>query len=174
MKLNDNDFDNKGFQHLRYNREYKKYTLEIFAQSQFNKSQLLNFRGLFGFGPRIKVLNKDKIILYIANLYMLEHENLINNPDRTNIRMSNYISVFINFNDIFSISNTTYYQPLLKEIGDKYKMFSEFRISSHTSSKIKISKKFFLSIDFDYFYNSNPPFLIKESYVFTNTLNYSF
>lgn len=177
INLNDSDFDNNGFAHIRYNYNVYRDTvvMEFFGQSQFNKILDVKFRGLFGFGPRITFVNSNSVKLHFAFLWMYEYQELVNNSIRRNIRMSDYISLKININDKLCFVNTTYWQPLIVDMNDEVETFSEYRLSSQSSFKMKFTKKFIFSVDFSYFYDSNPATEIKKAnYYLTNSINYNF
>jgi len=68
---------NGGFEHFRYNytlSEKGLVTFEAFVQHQFNYIKYLRKRIINGYGPRIRIINKDGFKLYFAPLMMYEHE----------------------------------------------------------------------------------------------------
>ena len=79
MRVDKNNLVNARFQHLRYNYTFKDssfFTIETFAQYQYNVIKLLKNRLLYGLGPRFRLLNGEKAHLYIGTLGMFEFERL--------------------------------------------------------------------------------------------------
>ena len=72
LKTKDEDLNNAGFLHFRYNYKLKKNWVrwEAFTQVQFNKANGLRLRFLIGTGPRFKLIQKEKFKTYIGALYM--------------------------------------------------------------------------------------------------------
>ncbi len=171
---------NSGFQHIRYNYTFQDssfITWELFAQHQYNSIKLLKRRFISGTGPRFRVIKNKNFRLFIAPLSMYEYELLTDDSTETHkIKADYYTSLFININDIFSISNTTYYQP-------DYSYWKDFRISSETSLNLQFTEKLSFSIIYDLAYDSDPPVdytldepapIPKLFYSLRNALVYSF
>src|ERR1041385_2394022 len=116
IKAAQTDFVNNGYEHLRYS--YKivdRVTWETFGQAQYNLVLKLNRRYLAGTGPRFKILKKKHLRLYVAALYMFEHQEQDNETIvQDNNRLSSYVTFNINFGKL-DFSNTTFYQPLLSD-----------------------------------------------------------
>lgn len=187
MRLHsDNALINSGFQHLRYNYSFenKWLTGELFVQHQSNRVKLLERRFITGGGPRIRLAGNDttKYYFYLAPLLMYEKENLydpdddiVDKDEITNVFKGDfYVSGGYQFNNIFSIMHVTYYQPDLSNWND-------FRISSDTSFKIKVTNKLALNISASLDYDSKPPLdragnekIPKLFYSLHNKISYSF
>ncbi|MFH0866166.1 MAG: DUF481 domain-containing protein [Bacteroidota bacterium] len=170
VKAGADEYANSGFQHLRYNYKIKDwYTWEAFTQAQFNKVLSLKFRGLMGTGPRFKVIKTKSFRLYFAWLYMFEYEEIEQNSEiNRNHRISSYVSFSWKLNDVLSLVNTTYYQPMINN-------FSDFRISAQTDLKIKISGKFSFSLGYNHYYDTDPPEgVVNTIYSLDNKLSFEF
>ena len=130
-------FVNQGSQHLRYNYKLlENITWEAFVQSQYNSIAKIQFRGLTGIGPRLKLLGLEKYRLYVGTLVMYEHEELdeetlIINRDW---RASSYLSLSFFPTDNITFVSTTYYQPVLND-------FKDYRIASENSFVLGIFEK---------------------------------
>lgn len=172
QRIEGDKFENKGIQHLRYN--YKllpKITWEVFAQGQYNKVSKIDFRGLIGTGPRFKLTNLEDYKLYLGTLVMYEHEKRDDpsNPVTEGIRGSLYFSFSIYPQDYLSVISTTYYQPMLKNVLDDY------RLSSQTSLLVHLFKNFSFKTTYTFNYNQLPAEGIPNSqYELTTGIVYSF
>jgi hypothetical protein len=163
-------YSESGYQHIRYNYKITDgYTWEAFTQAQFNEVLGLKFRGLLGTGPRFKVVKAKNFRLYAAWLYMFEYEELDSNSViNRDHRISSYISFSWKINDILSLANTTYFQPLINN-------FSDFRISSQTDLKFKISKKFAYTLGYNHYFDTDPPLgVVNTIYSLENKLSFAF
>lgn len=171
VKIEGEDFDNSFISHLRYNyRFHKRIAWEIFVQGQYNKVNLIDFRGLVGTGPRFKLSTSEKYKFYLGTLLMYEHENVADGitPTQKNFRGSTYLSFSLYPSDRVSIISTTYYQPNLE-------MFSDYRISSQNSLVVSLFKNLGLNISYTFIYDAFPAVGIPESqYDFSTGLTYSF
>ena len=140
IRANKESFIDNGFQHFRFNYQLnKRVDYEIFTQAQFNKQIRITFRGLLGTGLRYQFLESEKGKAFFGMAYMYEYNEIKIVADTiskfNDHRMSAYLSLSAQpFSKNFSISNTTYFQPVLTN-------FSELRLSSQTSLKFVISKK---------------------------------
>jgi hypothetical protein len=107
IKAGPTDFVNNGYQHLRYG--YKlidRVTWETFGQAQYNLVLKLDRRYLVGTGPRFKIIKKKNFRLYVAALYMFEHQEQDNETIiQDNNRISSYVTFNIGFNKL-DFSNT--------------------------------------------------------------------
>ncbi|MGJ8664843.1 MAG: DUF481 domain-containing protein [Patiriisocius sp.] len=171
QKIEGDDFENSGIQHLRYN--YKlvpKIAWEAFAQAQYNKINKIKFRGLLGTGPRFKITDSDKYRFYLGTLAMLEYEEVDDGatPLQRDFRGSTYLSFSLYPAENISIVSTTYFQPLLSDISD-------YRISSQSALLVSVFKNFGLKISYTFIYDERPAIGIPNSqYDFTTGINYSF
>lgn len=170
IKSVDDDFSNRGLQHLRYNYKLSKVvTLEAFSQAQFNKVLNIDFRGLLGAGPRFKVLGMDNMRIYAGTAYMFEYEQPKENPagDR-NHRASNYVSFTFRLSDNLTLINTSYFQPRLDLISD-------YRLSHNLDLLFKISRNLSYSMALEHLTDTRPAEGIPQKvYAIRNKLVFTF
>ncbi len=170
IKAGKTNFSNNGIQHLRYNYTISDWLVaEAFAQAQFNKIIGIKFRSLFGAGPRFKVVKTDPFRLYAAWLYMYEYEEMeLETLINRSHRISSYVSFTLKLNKNVRIINTTYFQPLVNN-------FADYRLSSETDFVIKISKKLAYALNYNYYFDSEPPANVPQTiYSITNKISLSF
>ena len=171
QKIEDQNFDNSLITHLRYNyRFHDRIAWEIFIQGQYNKINLIDFRGLAGTGPRFKLSSWENYKFYLGTLVMYEHEKLTDGitPTQKHFRGSTYLSFSIYQGENLTIISTTYFQPRL----DK---FSDYRITTDSSLLVNIFKNFALKTTYRFTYDSFPAVGIPNSqYDFTTGISYSF
>jgi len=147
-----NKFQNSGVTHLRYNyRFHPRVAMETFIQAQYNKVAKINFRGLWGIGPRIKLTQSEEYKIYFGTLLMYEHEELDDDitPVQREFRNSSYLSLSFYPTSRIAIISTTYYQP-------KFKNFKDYRISSESSAVVNLFSKFSLKTTYTFIYNHFP------------------
>jgi len=170
-KIEGENFENTFITHLRYNYRFlPRVTFEAFAQGQYNKVALINFRGLVGIGPRFKLTPFENYNLYLGALVMYEYEELIDGitPLQRKLRNSTYLSFSLYPNERISLVSTTYFQPALGDISD-------YRISSQSSMVIQLFNNFFLNITYTFVYDSFPAVGIPTSqYDFRTGVSYIF
>lgn len=171
QKIEDDRFENSGITHVRYNYRFRpRVAWEAFVQGQYNKVNLIDFRGLVGTGPRIKLTNSEKYKFYAGMLAMFEYEEVTDGitPLQRNFRKSTYLSFSLYPTDNISIVSTTYYQPLVKN-------FSDYRLSSQNSLLVELVKNFGLKINYTFVYDAFPAVGIPNSqYDFSTGVTYSF
>lgn len=171
LKIEGEDFANNGITHLRYNyRFHPLIRWEVFAQGQYNRVALIDFRALLGTGPRFKLTDKEKYKFYLGTLVMYEYEEVADGitPINRDARGSAYLSFSLFPSDRVTIISTTYYQPLLSN-------FSDYRISSDSTLAVELIKPLSLSISYRFFYDAFPAVGIPSSqYNFTTGLTYTF
>lgn len=170
LKGGNTKFVNSGFAHIRYNHKVTKEFLrwEAFVQAQFNGALDVGLRGLAGTGPRIKIYDSDIFRCYAASLYMYEYQESV---DRTiierNHRTSSYLSFTIDAGKI-ELSNTTYYQPNMRD-------FKDYRIHSQSDLVINLTEDLDFKTGFTYRYDAAPfPGIPKETYYLSNGLVFEF
>ncbi|MBT0607431.1 DUF481 domain-containing protein [Aequorivita echinoideorum] len=171
QKVEGNNFENSGIQHLRYNYKFHpRIAWEAFAQAQYNKVSKINFRGLLGTGPRFKLTTLDRYRFYLGTLIMYEQEELDDDVRAVTrgFRGSAYFSFSIYPTETISVVSTTYYQPRLRD-------FEDYRISSQTSLLIEMFKNFAFKTSYTFTYNQFPAVGIPNSqYDLTSGVVYSF
>jgi hypothetical protein len=163
-------FVNSGFAHVRYNHKVTKDFLrwEAFVQAQFNGALDVGLRGLTGTGPRIKLYDSDVFRCYAASLYMYEYQESVDKSIiERNHRSSSYVSVTFDAGK-FELSNTTYYQPNLRN-------FKDYRIHSQWDLVFNLTEDLDFKNGFTYRFDSAPfPGVPRETYFLYNGLLFQF
>jgi putative salt-induced outer membrane protein YdiY len=170
LKVDRNSIQNSGFQHVRYNYQFRKYLIpEAFVQAQYNQVWKLDLRFLVGAGPRFQLIGNDSNRVFVGTLAMFEYEKVDGGAQYNRaIRSSSYLSMGIGLNKKLTFESITYYQPLFKRLSD-------FRLSSESSVRAMITKHLAFKTSFALNYDSRPPDgLTKLFYSFQNGLTYKF
>ncbi|PVW17325.1 DUF481 domain-containing protein [Marixanthomonas spongiae] len=171
QKIEGKKLSNSFISHLRYNYKLNSWlTWEAFLQGQYNKVNLINFRGLAGTGPRFKLSQLENYKLYLGTLVMYEQEELLDEvtPVSRDLRGSMYFSFSLYPTENISIVSTTYYQPKLKQ-------FKNYRISSQSSLVVGLFENFALKTSYTFTYDAFPAQTIPNSqYDFTTGIAYTF
>ncbi|NNF74132.1 MAG: DUF481 domain-containing protein [Flavobacteriaceae bacterium] len=161
LRAEDRDLDNNWFLHLRYNREFTDFfRVEAFIQSQENQLLLIDSRRLVGAGVRLKPLQerarnnnkRNSLHLYLGLAYMYEQEQSeLFDLELFNHRASSYLTASFKFSQSgVTLTNTFYYQPLLKD-------FTNYRISQDLDMAFPINSVIRFIARFNYFLNSSSP-----------------
>lgn len=151
LKGDNKAFVDYGFLHFRYNYKLSKVVrLEAFTQVQQNVITKIQYRYLFGAGPRFKILGLEKLRIYAGSLpiYEIEKEKDRSKPEY-DWRLSSYLSITFVPNKQTELTSTTYYQPQLFDMGD-------YRLLNQSSLKVKASKKVGISINWNYQFDATP------------------
>lgn len=170
INVDGDDFNRTGFAHLRYNYEVNDLLrLEAFIQTQQNALLLIKRRELNGVGLRLKLSQYENAKFYYGIALMRESEILsIDGRKSLDSRASSYFSFTLTPQDVVRLSNTSYIQPLVKEIRD-------FRFSNDLSLSFQITKNLQFLTTFHYLYDSRPAGDIpKANYEVTNGVSYRF
>ena len=163
IRANKDRFIDNGFSHLRYNYEVRKrLEYEVFTQAQFNNQVRLQLRALAGMGMRFQLYQAEKQKVYFGLSYMYEYNEIEIVSDVVSFfsdhRMSSYLSASIKpFSGNVTITNTTYYQPLLTD-------FSEVRLSSQTALTFILSKHLRFSTIFSITNDTRVPQNVPATY----------
>lgn len=173
MTVDNDNLVNGGFQHLRYNYTVKDssfFTIEAFAQHQYNSIKLLKKRFLLGAGPRLRILNTPKASCFVGALGMYEYE--LRSDSLKTIqelsRLSSYLSFTWDIIDNLNFSSITYYQPAFQNPEN-------YRISSESSFNLKINQALSFRIALQATYDSQPPEDVQELFYFwENSITYEF
>lgn len=162
---------NNAYGHFRYNRKITPaLRLEVFTQILQNAITKIDYRFLNGFGPRWKLLGKEKLRLYGASLAMYEIEKELGKPAvmHHNWRSSSYLSLAWEPNDQTDFVSTIFYQPLFNALDD-------YRLFNQTQFSVAAGKKISLSINFNYLYDNRPAADIpKVNYTLSTGLQFKF
>ena len=170
INVNGDEFNRNGFAHLRYNYEVNDLVrLEAFIQTQQNALLLIKRRDLNGLGVRFKLSQYENAKFYYGITIMRESEILsIDGRKSLDSRASSYFTFTLSPQETVRLSNTSYIQPLVKNMSD-------FRFSNDLSLSFKITKNIQFSTTFHYLYDSKPPADIPSgNYEVTNGLAFSF
>ena len=145
------------------------WTAEAFVQGQANKILNVRFRGLAGAGLRFRAMKADRFRLYAALLAMFEHEEIGSGSIvHRDLRWSSYASWNWTTTGILRIVNTTYWQPLVRDIED-------YRIASQTDFVMRLSPSFSYVLAFHYAFDSRPPDgVVNSEYSIRNVLSVDF
>jgi hypothetical protein len=170
LRAGNQDFNNAGFSHLRYNYKITDpLVFEAFAQAQYNKLLLIELRALAGSGLRFRLFKDEsgKNRIYAGTAYLFEHNRFTEITAEENWhRWSNYLSFTFRPWENVKLINTTYYQP---QIGD----FKNYRFSSETRLDVPLGKKLSFSIDFTYSIDQSLPDTAPVStYAWLNSLTW--
>ncbi len=171
VKSGDESFINKGFEHLRYNFQFKdsgRVVYEAYHQGQFNKVQRINMRLLLGTGFRFLVLDQNNYQLNLGSGFMGEYEELIEGGNSTDILSANYISFDGQFFDNFGMNTITYFQPKLADWGN-------YRISNETSLRFRFNQHLTFKLVYQLAHDSRDiEGVRKTNYAIKNTLSFNF
>lgn len=116
------DYVNSGYQHFRYSfKIYDFLTMESFTQTQYNPVLKLDFRYLYGLGPRFKLIKEKNSRAYLGILYMYEFDKIRGESSVYEHRMSSYLTGTVKFLKTVELSGTVFYQPKIGE-GTDYRL----------------------------------------------------
>ena len=149
QKEGEEDWLNKGYQHVRYIYQHKKLGFEGFIQHQYDKAQKIQYRVLSGVGARWQLVKNDSLQFAMGFSTMNEYENPVDADPFVQIRLNHYLSFAFQVNKNISLSTTNYYQPLLTT-------WSDYRMSSQTALKLVLNKQFEFKIAGNVTYDSRP------------------
>jgi len=154
------NFTNRGFGHLRYNRQLReRLTWEAFAQLQFDEIQEIDLRQLLGSGPRYQLARADSAFLYAGMLYMYEYEETSAEAEHIRYnrhhRLSTYLSAGFTFGANAGLNLILYYQPRLDRWND-------YRVSGVMDFTTPVFENFFFNLSLDLVYDTRPPVTVPE------------
>ena len=173
LQSNSNNILHDWFGHLRYGRSINsKLDWEAFVQTQYNEQLRLKLRQLIGTGPRFTVTEKEKLSAYLGLLYMYEYDAFIESETTFyDHRLSTYFSFQWRPTEIFSLSSTTYYQPLLED-------FASSRVATVTNLSFRLSNHFSfqtgISATYDALLAKAVEVVPRTTYTWSNGLRLSF
>jgi putative salt-induced outer membrane protein YdiY len=158
------DFENRGYQHVRYNyQKTERLTYEAYAQVQFNQQMRLYPRYIAGVGPRYKLVGEDSIKVFIGGSLFAEHEELRNPTEvNSNERLNFYLSVTFFKIPGVAIDFLAMYQPRLIHPSDR-------RIQTEVRLDFPISSHLQFRVSANIFNDSRPPAGVVQT--FTNVRN---
>jgi hypothetical protein len=172
VKAGSNNFLNDGYGHFRYNYELSKnVTWEAFTQGQYNERTRSRFRALVGTGARFRFHFTEKNRFYLGTALMFEHNQFSDiTPRQYDVRLSNYLSFTVAISDKIKLNNTTYFQPVLTDLGN-------FRVSSQGNVLFQITKKLVFKVSGNLILDKDvrlPPSVPDLIYAWTNGLRWEF
>ena len=169
IKAANQDFQNTGYQHLRYSYKIQKIiSWENFIQGQYNRVLLLDKRYLAGTGARFRLIKSKHFRLYAATMYMYEFQSqAFETIIQYNHRINSYLTLNFDFNK-FDYTSTTFYQPLINN-------FSNYRIATDNNIDISINHRFNFRVGLNLLYDVNqPPGIPPLVYIFRNGISFRF
>jgi hypothetical protein len=163
---------NEAFTHLRYNyRLPRLWTYELYSQVQYNERTFVKRRFLFGSGARLRLHQGKSNRFYLGASLMFEQvlfreTNFQNNDGR----LSSYFAYYLKLGDNLSLSQTTYFQPLLTRWHNN-RLSTEGVLLFNVSKHLRLQCRANLSYDNDPRLPEKIPNLV---YAWTNGLRYEF
>lgn len=139
IQSSEGDFENRGYQHVRYNyRKTDRLTYEAFTQVQFSKQMRLYPRFILGCGPRYKIYKADSIKIYTGGSLFVEHEEMrdpiqVNSNERLNVYFS---FIFTKVPGVI-VDMLIMYQPRLIDLGDR-RIQTELRLDFPVSKYLQV------------------------------------
>jgi hypothetical protein len=168
-QVEDNEFLNTGYQHLRYNLHHDSlWTGEAYAQAQYNKPLKLDLRLMVGAGPRLKALATNTVKVNVGTSLFLEREAITNGPVSLAVRNSTYISGTLNLTTQTSLTSVVYYQPKLFDASDQ-------RVLLEAGLLIRVTSRFTLESRMNLLRDTTPPEGVNElNYSWNNMFGFRF
>lgn len=130
---------------------------EWYAQVNYDRPQLLDFRALVGSGARTEFARGAWGTFGAGLSVMLEHERLglpdaaVHPRRTTTLRNSTFITLRVVPGEHLVISSTTYLQPSLSDA------FDDMRVLENLSVAASVTQQLDLTVTFDLRYDSEPP-----------------
>lgn len=151
LRAGQQNFNNSGYAHLRYNLELShNWFLEAYGQVQYNRLLLIRQRSLGGTGLRYQIAKtkNGENRLNIGLSYLYEYNDFTADFASTDWdRLSSYISFFIQPGKHGArFSGTTYFQPVITKWGN-YRLSSEWRMSFPVLRKLSFTTYFIYATD---------------------------
>jgi hypothetical protein len=155
-------YSNRGLLHVRRIQSVgrERVLLEAFAQVNYARERLLDFRGLLGMGVRLRLhssaAQSEEREVWCGTGHMLEREHLDLSPHHqhpqstTAHRWSSYLSVQYTWATGRGISSTTYLQPRLDALGD-------VRLLNDSRLEVTVAGPLSLTVSLHLLHDSDPP-----------------
>ena len=151
-------FASSGLLHYRrtYTRVSQYFSPEWYGQVNYDRSQLLTFRGVGGGGGRTSFARGEWGNFGAGSALMLEYErlslpDLALHPEETmTIRWSNFLTLRVVPTENLVITSTTYIQPAVGDFGDR-------RTLENLQIAATITDNLSLTISFDLRHDTGPP-----------------
>ena len=157
-RAEDSVFLNRAFVHLRGTVRLPGAAWvrpEAFVQTERDAATLLTRRYLAGAGLRLELLADSSAAAYLGSTPMIEYELLnrdrvLDDPETTVVRWSNYVVVKLELTDLLTFVNTVYVQP-------RFARFSDVRVLDEAGLNVQITSALALRVTLDLRYDSEPP-----------------
>lgn len=159
IQSSEGDFENRGYQHVRYNyHKTERLTYETFTQVQFSKQMRLYPRFLIGAGPRYKIYKADSIKIYTGASLFFEHEEMrdpiqVNSNERLNVYFS---FIFTKIPGVI-VDMLIMYQPRLIQVSDR-------RIQTELRLDFPVSKYLQVRFAANVYNDSRPPLGVPKTF----------
>lgn len=148
---------NEGLLHLRLTTQRRdRVSPEAFTQINYDKSRLLDWRGLVGGGVRVRLLDREAGRAALGVGYMFEREELDLEPaaehptETSHHRLTSYLTASIEPREGLAIASTAYVQPRM-DAWDDVRVLSQNRLA------VSILGPVTLDVTFDLGYDARPP-----------------
>lgn len=152
---------NEFFEHLRYrHRLTELFSAETFVQHEYDEFRRLQFRALFGLGPRIEFVFRDFEIA-VGTAWMLEVERFSDDgasdagEEEINHRWSSYLSTGGELAEGIALTHTFYVQP-------RFDDFSDHRLLSESAAVLDVREWLAVKFAFTAAYDSRPPATVES------------
>lgn len=156
--LSGDRFSSSGLLHLRQTYWLsERVAPEWYAQTNYDRPQLLDFRALAGAGLRMQLASGARGGVGVGLSVMYEHERLglpagAVHDDRTNtLRNSTFLTLRLVGGEALVVSSTAYVQPALSDVLGDVRVLENFRLAASLTDRLA------LTVSFDLRYDSEPP-----------------
>ena len=156
--LGRNRFATSGLVHYRQTYRLTDWIgPEWYAQTDYDRSLLLDFRALVGGGARFDFAGGTWGRVGAGVSLMLEHERLelpetaVHPTSTTGIRNSTFLSLRVVPGEHLVVSSTTYIQPALDDLAGDLRVLENLRIATALTERLD------LTVTFDLRYDSDAP-----------------
>lgn len=169
-RVEENAYQNTGFQHVRYNRHLSgRWHGEAFTQLQYNKPLRIDERWLLGAGPRYVFHRSEDLRAALGTALMAEYEvDRVNDLYYSDLRSSSYVSLGWNMENNVQFTLILYYQPKVGEIND-HRIAIESQLRIRATRRIAFDTRFNMQRD-----TRMAPGIPELNYRWENVLSFLF
>lgn len=152
----------KWFAHVRHNYQLSRaWWWEEYGQIESDRFRRVNLRQLVGTGPRVGLLLREEIEIFLGASYLLEHTNLDTaqaggRAEGIAHRSSNYLALTLRADERVALSHVTYAQP-------RFDAPSDINLLSVSSAELVVTQRLRSRIDLNVRYASVTPADVKSS-----------
>ncbi|GMR20625.1 MAG: hypothetical protein BMS9Abin36_1221 [Gammaproteobacteria bacterium] len=154
---NDDLTGNKAFLHLRHIHHISEgWSIEGFAQTQYNEFTRLSYRGLVGSGVRIGPAYSDQSLAAYLGAGMFYEREIIDDKNAADAGSNNfwrgniYGVIKVSINESTRLAVSSYYQPVVDDTKD-------YRLLANTVLRIRLTDNIYLDLEYALSYDSQPP-----------------